>query len=136
MDELTERYFMPNFDKMQMGAYIGKGGFGKAYKYQNDKCVKVIKTEIPDVDELKKINDELMNLCFVQNLRTNYQKRGISLKTIPFHGFHFIITDNDVEVYLVFKLAKSTFKIHLEDHKLDVVPFFLVKKWMVDLAVT
>ena len=131
MDELTERYFLPNFDKKQMGAFLGKGAFGSAFVYQKDKCVKVIKTNILDVEDINKINYEIRILCIVQNLRASYLQTGISLKTIPFHGFHFIITDNDVEVYLVFKLAKPSFKKHLEDHQLDVVAFFLVRKWII-----
>ena len=51
-DEVTDRFFLPNFDKTQKGKLLGTGSFGKVYRYQNDKCVKVIRADIQEVETI------------------------------------------------------------------------------------
>ena len=52
MDDLTDKFFLPNFDKTQKGKLLGTGSFGKVYRYQNDKCVKVIRADFQEVETI------------------------------------------------------------------------------------
>jgi hypothetical protein len=62
----------------------------------------------------------------------------LTLKTIPFYGFHFIVEQIKIAVYLVFRCAEfgDFQKVMASDYKLNPIPFRLIRKWLVDMSVT
>ena len=107
------------------------------FGYQNDRCVKIIEAFKQNTEGVKKINDELGNLCLVQHLRDIDSHRGLALKIITFHGFHVVVGDLKIEVYIVLKRAENGDFSKLLDLYQDVaIPFEMIRKWMVDISVT